>query len=48
MIEYGVPITNAVGPRPANADDLAVDPDNNINITVCGPIGADPDRLVGN
>ena len=30
MIEYGVPITNAVGPGPDGTD-----PDNNINITVC-------------
>ena len=37
MIEYGVPITNAVGPA-ADGDN----PDNNINITVC-----DDNRLDG-
>ena len=43
MIEYGVPITNAVGPLPA-ADEDGVITDNNISITVCAE---DTERLSG-
>ena len=42
MIEYGVPITNAVGPLPAAVEDVVTD--NNINITICG---TDPTRIMG-